>query len=371
MNNSGILSEYDDLVEGYDTLCQRVCALIEALVNDAGLHVHSIQYRVKARDSLRAKLSSPDTVYEKLTDLTDIAAVRVVTYFAADVDCVAQLLQQEFTIDHENSVDMRAMVDPDRFGYISLHYVISFSEDKVDRPDSAPLAEYKVEVQIRSILQHAWAEIEHDLGYKSKHAIPVQLRRRFSRLSGLLELADDEFDDLRDDLRAYAKEIETTGEVDLPIDKISLSHFIKRNALVRSLDEEIETQTGLELAYTDWFVESLVDKLLFVDIPRISALQIGLEQRNNAISKFAIQQLSGRAYPRIHCGISIFYFCTQLLAESQNERQGQTSASDNAFGESNAHGNGVAAGIGTASDQATFENESNFVTRSMRRVLPT
>ena len=48
-----------------------------------------------------------------------------------------------------------------------------------------------MEIQIRTVMQHAWAEIEHDLGYKSKEDIPDKYRRQFSILAGLIELADD------------------------------------------------------------------------------------------------------------------------------------------------------------------------------------
>ena len=50
------------------------------------------------------------------------------------------------------------------------------------------LTEYTFEIQFRTVLQHAWAEIEHDLGYKTEFGIPLDVRREFSRVAGLLEI---------------------------------------------------------------------------------------------------------------------------------------------------------------------------------------
>jgi len=276
---------------------------------------------VKERDSLSDKLNRHDTSFKELGDLTDIAGVRVTTYYSSDVDRVADIVRREFSVDRENSIDKRALLDPDRFGYLSLHYVVSLSKSYAKMTEYKRLVCLKAEIQIRSILQHAWAEIEHDLGYKSKHAIPIQMRRRFSRLSGLLELADHEFDDLRKDLRDYSDEIETTQDIDLPVDKISLAHFIKRSDLVRILDEKIKRQAGLDLVFEDWFAESLVDKLLFVGVSKLSDLETSLMHRSEVISKFAIEHLKGRTYSRINQGVSIYYLCTELLAESGDENR--------------------------------------------------
>jgi putative GTP pyrophosphokinase len=316
-----ILSEYDKNVSLYEALSRKISALLKEAIRDEGLYVHSIHYRVKERDGLGDKLNRPDTSFKKLGDLTDIAGIRVTTYYSSDVDRVADIVRREFSIDRENSIDKRALLDPDRFGYLSLHYVVSLSKSHAKLTGCKQLASLKAEIQIRSILQHAWAEIEHDLGYKSKHAIPVQMRRRFSRLSGLLELADHEFDGLRKDLRDYSDEIATAQDIDMPIDKISMAHFIQRSDLVRILDEEIQRQTGLDLVFEDWFAESLVDKLLFVGISKLSDLETGLIHRSKVISRFAIEHLRGRTYSRINQGVCIYYFCTELLAETGDENR--------------------------------------------------
>jgi DNA ligase D-like protein (predicted polymerase) len=103
--------------------------------------------------------------------------MRVITFYADDVDKVASALDRLFTVDWENSVDKRKLLETDSFGYLSLHYICSVE----DFP-------YRFEIQIRTVLQHAWANIIHDTGYKSGVEIPKRYIRSLSRLAGLLEL---------------------------------------------------------------------------------------------------------------------------------------------------------------------------------------
>ena len=62
-----------------------------------------------------------------------------------------------------------------------------------------PLRRLNASVQIRTVLQHAWAEFEHDIRYKGvvpdEHAF--DLDRRFTLAAGLLGLADREFSAIR------------------------------------------------------------------------------------------------------------------------------------------------------------------------------
>lgn len=173
--------------------------LIQALLEVEGIQIHSVTSRIKSKNSVLRKLQRPGRV-GGIDDLTDMLGVRIITYFQDDVDTVARLIEREFTIDRDNSVDKRALMDPDRFGYLSIHYVARLNLDRIALPEYRSYDNIRFEIQVRSILQHAWAEIEHDLGYKSESSVPREVRRRFSQLAGLLELADKEFLEIRKNL---------------------------------------------------------------------------------------------------------------------------------------------------------------------------
>lgn len=88
------------------------------------------------------------------------------------------------------------------------------------------------EVQVRTILQHAWAEIEHDIQYKAVATLPLEIRRRFMTLAGLLEIADREFQALEDEdvrLRDEARQSVAAGRLtDVEITPDALQSYLDR-----------------------------------------------------------------------------------------------------------------------------------------------
>jgi hypothetical protein len=144
-------------------------------------------------------------------------------------------------------VDKRTTLDPDRFGYLSLHYVVSLNEGRLALPEYRNFDNVKFEIQIRSILQHAWAEIEHDLGYRTENAIPAQLRRRFSRLAGLLELADEEFTQIRRTLAEYETEVKVAvrdNVLNVAIDRDSTAAYIRESTRLAELEDQLAESLG-------------------------------------------------------------------------------------------------------------------------------
>ena len=323
-----ICSEFERQRPLYDEFALCCHELVEKLLVRKGLKdlVHSVTRRTKLSERLREKLMREDKHYSAVTDVTDLAGLRIITYFADDVDKVASVIEREFKIDEENSVDKRAVMDPDRFGYLSLHYVCALTDERTNQTENEPFRGLLCEVQIRSILQHAWAEMEHDLGYETREAVPRDAQRRFAKLAGLLEVADDEFGRLRTDLRAYARDvddrIERTPDAVL-IDKVSLLSYIGSDKLVIEIDSELADLWGAEQAAApaEGYVESLVPLLLASGFDTISDLRNSLLANRPDIVEHSRRGLT-RSAPRrtLHVprGVSLFRFSVLLLARQRD-----------------------------------------------------
>jgi putative GTP pyrophosphokinase len=179
------------------------------LLSSKGIVPHSITNREKAPEELREKIAREGEVPDALFGIADLAGVRIIAYFPSDVDKIVFLIENEFNIDFKHSKDKRLCSDPAVFGYASVHFVVEFRPEMLKLPEYALFCKMKCEIQVRTILQHAWAEIEHDIVYKSPGEIPFRARRRFACLAGLLEIADREFESLRHDEMAVRQAIQS------------------------------------------------------------------------------------------------------------------------------------------------------------------
>jgi putative GTP pyrophosphokinase len=311
----GMLAEYDakaGLHESFRGTCEN---LVRQLLRIEGLRVHTVTSRVKERAHLAEKLSRFGKDYSTLSDVTDIIGVRVITHFEDDVDRIAEVIQREFEVDATRSIDKRKALDPDRFGYISLHFICSIRNERVGLAEYSEFAGLSCEIQVRSILQHAWAEIEHDLGYKVGAPIPAPIRRRFSRLAGLLEIADHEFTVIRDDLAQYA--IQVPEEIRLSpalvgVDDISIKAFIENDSTSKYLDQEIAHYLGATL--NDETLDA-AEMIQFAGIQTIDELRRALDQRKDFILKQYKHRVEKGRYSTISHGVAIFHLFEVLIAE--------------------------------------------------------
>ncbi len=119
----------------------------------------------------------------------DLAGIRMITYFESDVYRVCEVVKQLFEILPDHPEDKREKLGVDKVGYRSVHFVAEFPEKRTCLLEYKNYKGCRFELQIRSLLQHAWAEIEHDRNYKFNGVMPKHLQRRFSLVAAVLELA--------------------------------------------------------------------------------------------------------------------------------------------------------------------------------------
>lgn len=275
--------------------------IVSKLLKAKKVRVHSVTHRLKEEHSLRRKVMGGK--YQNLAEVTDICGVRIITFFADEVDKVAEIIESEFEIDTANSVDKRAALDPDRFGYLSRHYVVSLSRNRSALAEYAAFKECKAEIQIRSILQHTWAEIEHDLGYKSSIEVPKDMRRQFSMLAGLLELADQQFAVLRDRLVEYETKASETIEFQpeaLLLDRVTLKTLIEFDSDINELDAIAVQGLGslpMVTMNTDERFESLLRSATLLELRTVADVKELIRSNASTLRRFIgeIVKTGGRA----------------------------------------------------------------------------
>ena len=197
LHSEFILEEYRESLPVFEMMQAEVTRILKDALERNGLIVTAIETRIKTEQSLAGKLALKGAKYATLSDITDILGARIITFYTDDVDRIAAMAEQLFEIDWTNSVDKRKLHQLDSFGYNSLHYICRL-----------PGYDYRFELQLRTTLQHAWAAINHDTGYKSGVEIPREYMRRMNRLAGMLEMADDEFSRIRIEINDYRRRVQ-------------------------------------------------------------------------------------------------------------------------------------------------------------------
>ncbi|WP_309648034.1 DUF429 domain-containing protein [Nocardioides sp.] len=182
-------------------------ALVTGILDEAGINYLSVTGRTKGVQSFAKKaartVDGRPVFTDPLREITDQIGVRVITYVHSDVSAVADLLGDQVVVKEDRDMGQET-ASQGRFGYASRHLLIELDAARESDRALAALRGRVAQVQVRTVLQHAWAEFEHDIRYKGD--VPLEhardLDRRFTLAAGLLELADQEFSTIRERLRS-------------------------------------------------------------------------------------------------------------------------------------------------------------------------
>ena len=313
-----ILEDYRKQKEHFVTLGNVVHDMLANIAKDLGLTVLAVEHRVKEEKSLAGKLERKGDGYNSFEDLTDILGCRVICFLLDEIDKIGKKVEETFVIDWENSSDKRTLLKENAFGYLSLHYICSLPfGDKW--PDE--ICGKKFEVQIRTILQHAWSAINHDIGYKSDFGVPRDISRQFARLAGMLELADDEFVRARDNMVGYTEDIRkriVTDEAnDVAINMISLNEYVLHNRKMQELIKEIADIAGAEIKPID--PESYIPQLAFLGVKKLGDIAIMVKENYSLAIRLAQKALSVADLDIVSSSVALRFLCRAELLNKNYE----------------------------------------------------
>ncbi len=279
------LKKYDKMLPVYNEMVEVIQEIFENEIENREYRLQSIDFRIKTKGSLSKKIHDKGRKYQRLSDITDVVGVRVVTFMEDQVDIAAEKIKEFFVVDEKNTIDKRKALDPRSFGYLSLHYVVSFPlEEKYKK-----FRGIRFEIQIRSLLQHTWATIEHDLGYKSRIGIPDELIRSFSRVASLLELADKEFVNIKQDLIRYEEKVHNSIKQgknmpsDSPLNNITIRYFMENNIILNNLFRDILAELNLKEEVREEAPVEIIKLLNYFKLKRIGDLETILQTKKREI----------------------------------------------------------------------------------------
>jgi ppGpp synthetase/RelA/SpoT-type nucleotidyltranferase len=222
------LTKYAETFDSFEAAAVELQLVVSQMLADLLVPIHIVTARAKRPSSLRIKCRRKDYA-NPAVQATDLLAVRVITYSKNDIDDVARRLRSKLHVSEAKSRDARKELAENEFGYRSVHLIARLRAPGA--LDHAAIGKRWFEVQVRSILDHAWSEIEHEAVYKSGVRFPSDVRRRFKAVAASLEVLEDAFVALAAEhdklISQYRGEYLAGASMDQPFDVARLEAFLE------------------------------------------------------------------------------------------------------------------------------------------------
>lgn len=252
-------------------LCKEYVYALERLLTEIllkeKLKIHSVNGRAKSPDSFYKKSiktialdNNPNNELKynnPLEQITDQSGIRIIVLLPRDVEKVNDIIEKEFNV-------IEQITHGDKFGYQSTHFIVNMNKLRLTLSEYQKFTNLKAEIQVRTILQHAWAEIEYDIIYKSSIVMPTQTQHNLASLAGLLEIADKEFQRIQEE--DDSQRIKTKQNIK---EGILEDAEITPDALHTFLDNHLGPDARMSNYSYDW-ITRLLRKLGFVDFNQVN-----------------------------------------------------------------------------------------------------
>ena len=193
-----IIEDWEKESDNYELLCVHIKKILDDFIQNEGIF-SNIDYRVKKpanlaikllKDKLDCKEKGIDTTFDNLyRNLSDKAGLRIICRYSNEITQITNIIKKQFDVLNEDN--KISHLDYNQMGYKSYHLDVKLRENNTPHDIYLKLGNLVAEIQVRTLCENVWAEVDHDIGYKPKSDVQYEIRRQIHCLGGLFEIADD------------------------------------------------------------------------------------------------------------------------------------------------------------------------------------
>jgi putative GTP pyrophosphokinase len=241
LGSAAVEAWYDDRTTTHRVLLEKAQQVLTEQLKHFLVQHLAVHGRLKEKNSLVTKAHKKGYTNLDL-EVTDLAGLRVLVLRERDVDDACAVIDEVFHVHRTMSGDKGDELGDDRFGYRSVHRVCDLGKARRRTPDEEAIRGLRFEIQVRTLAQHTWAEIEHEHIYKNEGRLPARAKRTFSRIAALFEAADTELDRLCDEIAEFQKDSASNAKNKTPLDAVLLARAIEQTAAFHSVPLQAATR---------------------------------------------------------------------------------------------------------------------------------
>lgn len=238
---------YDKNESLYQSLLTKAESIVKELLDSESVSYFTTENRVKKFPSWKDKFIRDNCVRPE--EVLDLAGLRIIGRTLGNVRRIETMVTRNFKIHPPGRDDKQKELGRDKIGYISIHYTASLSYDHIKLSENRKFTGLKFEIQIRTILQHVWAEFEHDKIYKSKNELPEDYQRELYLVSAQLETADRQIQHVADYIEKHSMDVSRQvrgGNLDIKIDPITMEAYMNERFPENEMSKRIPPMYGDE-----------------------------------------------------------------------------------------------------------------------------
>ena len=273
MTEQELKAKYDALCPKYINLKNEVIYILEQKIQTKNIPYDAIYGRVKTFDSFIKKIQKKE-ILDPFSEIHDICGTRVICFFLSQKKEIEIVLEDNFEIIEKDEKEQN--IPMESFDYLSINYTACLTS-KCSGARYEGLHNTKFEIQLRTITEHAWCAVSHNLSYKHPNAIPTSLKKNLYALNALFYLAGRNFEELYQASQNMKeeedrKDLKQIGKEEINFD--TLAAYLKKKLPDREIAPPQHTSLLSEELYRAGYrtIDELDDKLVGT-IPAVEKIE--------------------------------------------------------------------------------------------------